>query len=529
MKRTLLWLALFGSLFPVTTSLADDPPAAAAEVDAHALYQKHCATCHHPERLGGQGPALFPENLQRLPRAQAVQVIGRGRPATQMPGFDHVLGKQQIDALVNHIYQPPQRPLVWDEAAIRQSHVVYVASKDLPARPIFAADPLNLFVVVELGDHHVTILDGDRLEPLVRFPSRFNLHGGPKFSPEGRFVYFASRDGWISKYDLYNLKMVAEVRVGINARNLAISDEGQTVMVANYLPHTLVALAAEDLSLRKIIPVRDPLTGTSSRVSAVYDAPPRHTFVAALKDLPEVWEIPYNDKAKPVVNALVHDYRVDSGEALPVAREPFPIRRIRVDDYLDDFFFDPTYSNLIGATRGGNSGQVVNLDIGRRTHRLDLPGLPHLGSGITWRRDGTLVLATPNLAEAVVTVIDMTNWQVIKKIPTQGPGFFMRSHENTPYAWVDVSSGPNKDLVHVLDKQSLEIVATLRPVPGKSARHVEFTRDGRLALLSIWEEDGALIVYDAKTLQEVKRLPMRKPSGKYNIYNKITRSEGTSH
>jgi hypothetical protein len=27
----------------------------------------------------------------------------------------------------------------------------------------------------------------------------------------------------------------------------------------------------------------------------------------------------------------------------------------------------------------------------------------------------------------------------------------------------------------------------------------------------------------------VKRIPMKKPVGKYNVYNKITRSEGTSH
>jgi hypothetical protein len=27
----------------------------------------------------------------------------------------------------------------------------------------------------------------------------------------------------------------------------------------------------------------------------------------------------------------------------------------------------------------------------------------------------------------------------------------------------------------------------------------------------------------------VKRIPMVKPSGKYNVYNKTTRSAGTSH
>ncbi|HQX68164.1 MAG TPA: cytochrome D1 domain-containing protein, partial [Ottowia sp.] len=42
-------------------------------------------------------------------------------------------------------------------------------------------------------------------------------------------------------------------------------------------------------------------------------------------------------------------------------------------------------------------------------------------------------------------------------------------------------------------------------------------------------DEGALIVYDAASFKEVKRLPMRKPVGKYNVFNKITRSEGTSH
>jgi hypothetical protein len=142
---------------------------------------------------------------------------------------------------------------------------------------------------------------------------------------------------------------------------------------------------------------------------------------------------------------------------------------------------------------------------------------------------GRRILATPHLNEAAVSVIDMSEWRVIRRIETLGPGFFMRSHENSPYAWVDVFFGPHKDAVHVIDKETLEIVRTLRPEPGKTAAHVEFTRDGRFALLSIWEMDGAIVVYDANTLEEVKRIPMVKPSGKYNVWNKIHGSEGTSH
>jgi len=38
-----------------------------------------------------------------------------------------------------------------------------------------------------------------------------------------------------------------------------------------------------------------------------------------------------------------------------------------------------------------------------------------------------------------------------------------------------------------------------------------------------------LTVCDATTRIEEKRLPMSKPAGKYDVCNKITFSEGTSH
>ena len=394
--------------------------------------------------------------------------------------------------------------------------------------PVFDADPLNLFVVVESGDHHVTILDGDEFEPIARFPSRFALHGGPKFSPDGRFVYFASRDGWITKYDLYGLELVAEIRVGINSRNLAISHDGRFVAVANTLPHSLVMLDAGDLAPLAVIPAEDARGRASSRVSAVYQAAPRGSFIVALKDIPEIWEIPYAADAKPVFTGLVHSHEKGMTEAL-ASKDPFPIRRIEVSRPLDDFFFDPQYRHLFGSSREGGKAVVVHLDVGREIAEVPIGGLPHLGSGIAWTWQGRPVLATPNLKEGAVTVVDMADWSVVKRIETLGPGFFLRSHEATPYAWTDVFFGPDRDAIHVIDKQSLKIVRTLRPEPGKTAAHVEFTRDGRFALVSIWEQDGAIIVYDAATFEEVKRLPMVKPSGKYNVFNKITQSDGTSH
>ncbi|MDE2402536.1 MAG: c-type cytochrome [Burkholderiales bacterium] len=523
---------------------AAEPTLAAASAASAALvtdktpaqrFEQHCATCHGAARLGGMGPALMPESLERLKPADAKQVITNGRQATQMPAFGAVMSAAEIDALVQWIYSPTSTRPQWRDEDIRASRVETKGWDTWPAKPLWQADPLNLFVVVEGGDHHVSLVDGDTFKVIHRFASRFALHGGPKFSPDGRYVYFGSRDGWITKYDLYNLSVVAEVRAGINMRNVAVSGDGRYVMAANYLPHSVV-LFDSNLKLMKTYAATSLDGQQSSRVSAVYDAAPRKSFVVALKDLAELWEISYDPKAEPIFNGYVHDYRM--GEAMA---EPgfLGVRRTPLEAPLDDFFFDQGYRFAIGAARPTPSNpqaisQVISLDARKRVASLDLPGMPHLGSGITWpwtAPDGhrTTVLASPNLKDGVISVIDMQTWKTITQIPTLGPGFFMRSHETNRYAWVDAMMSPAKNKLLLIDKTTLKPAGTLEVEPGKTLAHIEFTRDGRYALASLWEMDGALIVYDAKTLKEVKRLPMSKPVGKYNVWNKISRSEGTSH
>lgn len=511
-------------------ALAAASASAATTIDAARLYQQHCASCHGAERLGGMGPALLPESLARLKKPEALKVIRDGRPATQMLPFASTLDDAEIAALADWIYSPAATAPQWSDADIRASREETAGWRDWPAEPQWQADPMNLFVVVEAGDHHVSLVDGDRFELIHRFPSRFALHGGPKFTPDGRYVYFGSRDGWITKYDLWNLKVVAEVRAGINMRNIAVSGDGRWVMAANYLPHTVVLFDAE-LQHQRTWPARGRNGGPSSRVSAVYDAAPRRSFVVALKDLPELWEISYDPAAEPIYEGLVHDYRMKEGLPTPGF---LGLRRTVLAEPLDDFFFSQDYAYALGASRphadGSPSGQVVNLDVRRKIADLPIAGMPHLGSGITFDWNGTRVLASPNLKDGIVSVIDMKTWKLVRDIATPGPGFFMRSHEATPYAWTDSMMNPQaRNVLTIIDKRTLAPAASVQAEPGQTLAHIEFTRDGRYALASLWEDEGALIVYDAATFKEVKRLPMRKPVGKYNVFNKITRSEGTSH
>ena len=321
------------------------------------------------------------------------------------------------------------------------------------------------------------------------------------------------------------------------------------------MPRNLVLLDSE-LNFVKLIETASLDGKQTSRVSAVYDAAPRQSFIVALKDLPELWEISYNPKAEPIHDGYVHDFRM--GEA--IAKNGYlGVRRTPLSQPLDDFFFDPPYKHVIGAGRpaaaikpasaasassGAASGatsassnlaaeepsaQVINLDARQRVATLPLPGMPHLGSGISFSREGRRLLASPNLKDGRISVVDLQSWQLVKEIATPGPGFFMRSHARSPYAWADSMMSPTaRDTLSIIDKRSLEVVAQVRE-PGKTLAHVEFTKDGRYVLASLWEMDGALIVYDAQTFKEIKRLPMSRPVGKYNVANKIGREEGTSH
>src|SRR5699024_3949202 len=353
-----LFLALLFALaltWPART-LAEDQT-----VSAQRLYQQHCASCHGEQRFGGTGPALLPESLGRIKRDQATDIIANGRPASQMLAFADVLDPADIDALVECLYTPADQPPDWTAQDIAAHHQMLDDTSQADDTPVHDADPMNLFVVVESGNYDVHIMDGDRFEIVSSFESHFALHGGPKFTPDGRYVYFASRDGWISKYDLHRLTMVAETRAGLNTRNLAVSSDGRWVMVGNYLPGNLVLLDARDLSLLDVIPARGQ-DGTDSRVSAVYTSPDRESFVVALKDTPEVWEFGYARGRRPDT-------------------EP---RRIIAQDLLDDFSFTPEHRYLLATSRKAHGGQVIDMESGEVVIDIPLPGMPLMGSGIYW-------------------------------------------------------------------------------------------------------------------------------------------------
>jgi len=144
--------------------------------------------------------------------------------------FADKLDPAQIAALVQYVYTPSSRPRT---GRCRHPRVAHrdAGAASLP-QATWAADPLNLFVVVEGGDHHVSLVDGDRFEVIHRFASRYALHGGPKFTPDGRYVVSAraTADHQVRPLEPDHRR---EVRAGLTCATSGLGRR-PLVMAANY-------------------------------------------------------------------------------------------------------------------------------------------------------------------------------------------------------------------------------------------------------------------------------------------------------
>ena len=105
-------------------------------------------------------------------------------PPPRCPPFEDILEPQDIAALAEYLQTPLGTDPEWQTEDIAET--LWLDPDYTPANaPVFDADPLNITLVVETGDHHVSVLDGDTFEVLDRFETPFAVHGGPKFKPRG--------------------------------------------------------------------------------------------------------------------------------------------------------------------------------------------------------------------------------------------------------------------------------------------------------------------------------------------------------
>lgn len=398
----------------------------------------------------------------------------------------------------------------WSDDEVRASRVQSAAA---PAgEPRASADPARLLVVPDGDGRHLTLVDDERLEIVQRVATRPLLAGTPKRSPDGRHVYVASTDGWIAKLDLRSLAAVAEVRAGLELRDIALSSDGQWLLAGNVAPHG-VAIFDADLRLVKSFVAAPRDAPATSRVAAVADAAPRQSFVVVLQDIPEIWEISYNPRAEDIYDGLVHDYRMAEG----VPMRGFLNRRrsllaAPLTAEARNVAFDPEFTSVLGAVPARDGGgwmvQVVNLDVRRRIATVALPAAPRLNAAIAVDANGRRALAVPSATASAIDVIDSKSWQLARTVATPAPLQFLSLHDVSPFVWAIAAPADRGRLLR-LDPATLQaVVGDAEAAAHRSCGAPLLGRGGGHAWMRPCAGDAGLLVDDARTLQPLRRLEL---------------------
>ncbi len=471
-------------------------------IPVDAYYLDSCAGCHGTDRRGATGPALLPERLTQDVSYYA-GVITDGKPGTVMPPFGQFVTPEEVETLIAYIQSdtgegPPQ--WTFDDAVA--SLEVLVDETTLPASPTHGARVDNLMLVTERETQSIAVIDGDSHELLGHVPASYRAHGYT-FSPtEDRWAYNMGRDGWVFKIDLYSLQPVRKVRIGLDARSVAISDDGNYLIAGNYVPTTAMILDAhtlEPLKLFEAVGIDPDGQPVESRIATILDVSPELAgpyFMVGLKEAGQVWRVDWSQPGFPVT--AVHD----------------------VGRILHDGFLSPDNQTFYLASQTDDWMAAIDVETMQVVNKIATGVTPHPGSGATWEVDGVVYGATVHAGEGLVSIWELETNEVVGTVETAGAGLFIRAHHDSPYVWADSVFAAEPHSITVFEKEPpFELVGVIDD--GVRTLHPEFTDDGAYVYVSDW--DGhAVRVYDAVSLELVAEIgDVDNPTGIFNVARRL--------
>jgi nitrite reductase (NO-forming)/hydroxylamine reductase len=537
-----LALMLGGITLP---AFAQEPTLSAEAFEASKqLYFEQCAGCHGVLRKGATGKNLEPYwsktaadgtktegGTLALGQERLEKIISFGTEGG-MNNFSDIMTEDEIRDMATYIMMEPPVPPEMSLAQMEATRKIYVEPADYPTEPLHGRNWENFFVVIERDVGKVAIIDGDTKEILAHIPTGYAVHvikasehhNVEHMDNPGRFWYTMGRDGKMTKIDLWQTPdkmLVAEVKIAYDARDVSVSGDGKYVIGGGYWPPHFVIADAVTMEPLKVVSTRgvnvDGNYVEESRVAAIYTTPNESAFLVSAKELGQMWQVDYTDL------------------------DNLSIKQIDTAKFLHDGFFDPTGRYFQIAANASNTMVVVDtMDGGTLEALIEVDKLPHPGPGANWIDPNCgPVGGTTHLGVGKVTVWGNDPeghpdqaWKICYETETDGPGLFIRTHPTSDYVWADQTKHPDPEVqqaIQVISKETGEIVKTITITeePGHAAVHIEFNADGTEVWVSNWnlkdskEPNGQIVIFDAKTLEEIGRIDgLYAPTGKFNVYNR---------
>lgn len=507
------------------------------------VYFEQCAGCHGVLRKGATGKSLEPHwkktaadgavtegGTLALGQERLEKIIAYGTEGG-MNNFENILTPEEIKDLATYIQIDPPKPPEMSIADMMETRKIYVDPADYPTAPLHGRNWENFFVVIERDVGKVAVIDGDTHEVLAHIPTGYAVHVMKATEhhsidePEnpGRFWYTMGRDGKMTKIDLWQNPenmLVAEVKIAYDARDVAVSGDGKYVIGGGYWPPHFAIVDAVTMEPKKVVSTRgmnvDGEYVEESRVAAIYTTPHEPTWLVAVKELGQIWQVDYTD---------IDNLRIEM---------------IDNSKFLHDGFFDPTGRYFQIAANASNQMVVVDSKTRKLEAIIDTQARPHPGPGANWIDPNCgPVGGTTHLGVGIVTVWGNdpeghpdNAWKICHEVETDGPGLFIRTHETSDYVWADQTLHPEPEIqqsIKVISKETGEVVKTIQltDIEGYVATHFEFNQDGSEVWVSVWNrsdsktDNGEIVVFDAKTLEEKTRIKgLFAPTGKFNVFNR---------
>ncbi len=401
---------------------------------------------------------------------------------------------------------------------LKDSLRIFRKESELPDDPLWAAgDFLHLMGIVQ-ADYEtgaIGIINTRTLEDIGHISGVGNNVHVMEYHPNQRWLYTISRDGLVSKIDIYTLQILRQIKVGTDSRGMAFSHDAKYIAIGNYNPFTSVILNSETLEPLRIIKteVADTDGNTvGSRVAGVFGLDSKELFVINLKDAGEVLFIEQN----PPFNIVK---TLSSGELL------HQINSINRDETI-----------LSVTSQKDNTYSFIDIDTLEIIKVIDTPDKPHPGEG-TIDYENSLWFAN-SMNEAKVTVIDTERLELTASIwpdgidISAGGGLFSTplppNSFDVKYILFDIVFGDNLGTIYVVDRNAVVRGGQgTEPVIGmfnwidfgftEQGRIIapEYSYDGKYVLLSAWDYDKVIVI-DVTALPElkiVKEFDMITPTG----------------
>ena len=482
---------------------------------AQYMYFDRCSGCHGALRKGATGKNIEPANTRKKTVEALNKILYEGTDGG-MPGWgkDGFMTAEETELMARFVQNPVPEPPEWNMKEMKESWKVHVPVADRPTKPPKGKNWENYFGVVLRDAGKIAIIDGDTKETLNIIDSGFATHI-LRTSATGRYMYAIGRDGKATMMDMCATppNIVAEVRTGIDARSIDTSKykgfEDKYAVVGDYWPPHYVILEGDTLEPLKVIGTRGYTYDTNE-----YRDETRVASIVASHNAPE-WILTLKETG---VVLLVDYSKMDEDTVTET--------KINAERFLHDGGWDSTKRYFLVAANARDTISVIDTKERKLVANIITGTKPHPGRGANWKDpEFGRVWATVHLGEGLVSIISTDPkkdyaWTVVREWELGGNSLFIKTHPKSKNVYCDNTINQEKsNVLTVFDIENPE--APPRELTfEKKVVHMEFNKAGDEVWVSLWDNDGEVVILDDKTLEEKARVKdLYTPTGKFNVYN----------